>query len=244
MSCGVPQGSILGPLLFIIYINDLKTYLNECQVSLYADDTALFAASSSYMDLMLSLRIDMSIISEWLKLNKLTLNVGKTKLMIFGSQRKLSMINDVQLDLNGENIERVSVFKYLGITLDQCLTFETHIQNVYNKCCSRLGMLRKARACLGEKMALTLYKSLVLPHIDLGDVVYDVATSEMTNKLQLVQNSACRVVLLCGKRDSTDKMHKDLNLLRLKDRRQMHLQHINHKNIHVKGSLSRNLIWR
>ena len=72
MSCGVPQGSILGPVLFIVYINDLKCYLNECNVSLYADDTALFATSSSYIALMLSLHIDMSVRSEWLKLNKLT----------------------------------------------------------------------------------------------------------------------------------------------------------------------------
>ena len=82
MKCGVPQGSILGPLLFIIYINDLKGYLNECKVSLYADDTAMYAASSSYIDMILSLRIDMAVVSEWLKLNKLTLNVNKTKLMI------------------------------------------------------------------------------------------------------------------------------------------------------------------
>ena len=81
----------------------------------------------------------------------------------------------------------METFKYLGITLDQCLTFELHIQYVYNKCCARLGMLRKARNCLVQKLELTLYKSLVLPHIDLGDVLYDVAPKELTNKLQLVQ---------------------------------------------------------
>ena len=103
-------------------------------------------------------------------------------------------------------------------------------------------MIRKTRMCLSENLVHTLYKSLVLPNIDLGDVLYDLATNELTNKLQLVQNSACRVVLLCGKRNSTDKMHRDLKLLKLKDRRQMHLQHINHKNIHETGSLSKLLV--
>ena len=95
----------------------------------------------------------------------------------------------------------METFKYLGVTLDQCLTFGPHVQ--------------KARSCLGQNMVLTLYKSLVLPHIDLGDVLYDVASKEITNKLQLAQNAACRVILLCGKKDSTGKMHSDLKLLRL-----------------------------
>ena len=158
MNCEVPQGSNLGPLLFIIYINDLSTDLNECKVSLYADDTALYAASPSYIDLMLALTIDMATVSEWLKLNKFTLNISKTKLMIFGSQRKLSTIADVRLQLEGESIERMDTSKYLGVILDQCLSFEPHVQTVYNKCCARLGMLKKARSCLGQKMALTLYK--------------------------------------------------------------------------------------
>ena len=119
MKCGVPQGSVLGPLLFIIYINDLSVYLNECKVSLYAEDTALHASSVSYIDLMLAFRIDIATVTEWLKLKRLTLTVNKTKLMIFGSQRKLDSINDVGSDINGESIDQVETFNYLGVTLDQ-----------------------------------------------------------------------------------------------------------------------------
>ena len=138
----------------------------------------------------------MATVTQWLKLNKLTLNVGKTKLMILGSQRRLNVINDVNLTIAGVNIERVETFKYLGIMLDQYLSFESHIQYVYNKCCARLGMLRKARSCLGQKMALTLNKSLAILHMDLGDVLYDIAPKEQKNKLQMTQNSACRVILV------------------------------------------------
>ncbi len=87
--CGVPQGSILGPLLFIIYINDMTKYLNECQARLYADDTALFMQSVSYIDLILGLKIEMEFVFEWLKANKLTLNLKKTKFMVFGSKNRL-----------------------------------------------------------------------------------------------------------------------------------------------------------
>ena len=89
----------------------------------------------------------MATVTKWFKLNKLTLNIKKTKLMIFGSQRKLNLVNDVNLVSNGEKIERVDCFRYLGVMLDQCWTFDTHVQNVYNKCCARPGMLRKARNC-------------------------------------------------------------------------------------------------
>ena len=86
MTHGVPQGSILGPLLFIIYINDLNSYLTKTKTSLYADDTAIYCSSSSIIDIVLSLRIDLTSVNEWLRANKLTLNVSKTKYMFMGSK--------------------------------------------------------------------------------------------------------------------------------------------------------------
>ena len=103
--CRVPQGSILGPLLFIVYINDLNTFLTECKLSLYVDHTATYASSHSYFDLILSLQIDMATVGEWLKVNKLTLNVLKTKTIILGTQKRVNSINNVDISICNEVIE-------------------------------------------------------------------------------------------------------------------------------------------
>ena len=103
--CGVPQGSILGPLLFIVYINDLNEILSETKANLYADDTAVYISGSNYIEVILALRIEMDNIVQWLRLNKLTLNVSKTKLMIFGSKPKLRNIRDSPLYIGNEQVE-------------------------------------------------------------------------------------------------------------------------------------------
>ena len=184
---------------------------------------------------MLSLRLDLEAVRQWLFANRLTLNTAKTKYMLFRTRQKLSKIANSTLRIGAEEIERVPVFKYLGCWLDEVLNFEYHTDKVYSKSCSKVGVIRKVRHCLTQKLALTLYKSLVLPHIDYCDVVYMSATKESLNKLQLVQNKGCRAILGAAARDHIDEMHRDLRLLKLEDRRNLHLGLLCHKNVYPEG---------
>ena len=233
--CGVPQGSILGPLLFIIYINDLSKYITDCRLNLYADDTALYNSNKSYIDLMLSLRIEMSTLSQWMLANKLTLNVKKTKLMIFGTKPKLARIPSVPMTLllNNQVVEQVSKFKYLGFILDESLSYNDHIDYIYTKSCQKLGAIRKCRNVLSNNLTLMLYKSLVSPLLDYCDIVYNNANKQNLAKLQQVQNIACRIILKGGPRDHIRDMHKELGLDLLDDRRKYHMLAECHKNIHT-----------
>ena len=143
-------------------------------------------------------------------------------------------MGDVNLTMNNEPIERVNMFKYLGIVLNDTLSFEQYIDHLYKKCCQKLGAIGKVRDCLNKKLTLQLYKSLVTPHIDYGDVIYMSANKETLSKLQLVQNKACRLILRVHRLTSTDEMHQNLNLMRLEPRREFHLQCICHANIYHK----------
>ena len=123
----MPQGSILGPLLFILHINDLGDYLLDSSVSLYADDTALYTTAESQVEFMLNFSLELSIVSEWLKANHPTLNAEKNKYMVFGSRKLLTAKPDLNLMVGDKPIKRVSSTKYLGIILDEHLSFEEHV---------------------------------------------------------------------------------------------------------------------
>ena len=152
VSCGVPQGSILGPLLFILYINDLHEYLQECQISLYADDTALYTSAKSQIEIKLTFQIELTVVCEWLRANKLTLNANKTKYVIFGTRQKLTSKPDLNSTVGDNKIERVSSLKYLGVILDEHLTFDEHVAYILTKSSKKLGILRQARDYLNKKI--------------------------------------------------------------------------------------------
>ena len=117
--------------------------------------------------------------------------------------------------------------------IDENLTFESHIKNIYKNVCQKLGAIRKTRICMDNRTSLTLYKSLVLPIIDYCDVVYMTANKANLQKLQIVQNIARRIILKADKRKSIDTMHKTLNILRLEDRTDYHMSNLSHKNIYI-----------
>ena len=190
----------------------------------YADDTALYTSASTRIELVLNLRVELSNVDEWLKANRLTLNTKKTKYVVFGTKTKLEhVLPDLNITIGRDKIERVSHMKYLGMVLDEGLTFDEHVAQTYTKASKKLGILRRSREYLDTSTSLTLYKSLVLPHLDYCDIVYMCTSVQNLNKLQLIQNGACRTILKVPKDTSVEQMHQDLSIPTLNIRREAHL---------------------
>ncbi len=120
--------------------------------------------------------------------------------------------------------------------LDESLTYEPHVTKLYSKTCSKVRLLKKIRHNIDHPTALTLYKSLVLPHLDYCDMIYMTALVEVLNKLQLVQNVACRTLLLADKYASISEMHSELGLMKLDCKRNVHLGNLCHKTVHSEHS--------
>ena len=161
VSCGVPQGSILGPLLFVIYLNDLPQVLMNSRISLYADDTAVYYESGDILETQLMLQQDMELINNWMRVNKLSLNVKKSKSMLF-SRRRADIDAKLEIVVDDVMFKQVESFKYLGLYLDPKLNFNQHIKNTCAKARYKLSTLGRCRQYISQDISLLLYKSLVL----------------------------------------------------------------------------------
>ena len=133
VSVGVPQGSILGPLLFAIYINDLPKVLRNTTVTLFADDTALYCSSQSARDLQTMLNQDLDRLAQWLYEHKLTLNVSRSKFMLIGGPRKLNTLQEFTLTIKEKELDRVNSYKYLGVIINENLSWTDHVDYIKTK---------------------------------------------------------------------------------------------------------------
>ena len=148
ISVGVPQGSILGPLLFSIYINDLPTCLKHTSVTLFADDTALYCSAKSSTELQQMLNEDLASVAEWLNDHKLTLNAAKSKFMIIRSSQRLKSLGKISLQVCDEFLDKADCYKYLGIIINETLTCSDHVDYISTKVNQRLGILRRIKNLL------------------------------------------------------------------------------------------------
>ena len=163
----MPQGSILGPLLFLLYMNDLPNCNLLSDVRMYADDTNLTFASSDPEELFSSLTHDLSNLKQWLDSNRLSLNVLKTKCLFTGTRHKISLLpSEPYICLDGHLIERVNSYKCLGVQVDETLSWEAHISEVVSKVAKVLAVLGRLRPICPQSTLVTIYKSLILPNLD------------------------------------------------------------------------------
>ncbi len=218
ITCGVPQGSILGPLLFTLYINDLSGVVKHSKVVLYADDTALFVSGKSVSEIQLGLSEDIDAVGKWLQENKLTLNAKKTKVMMFGSQQRLSRVHEgLEIKINGEILEQVTHFKYLGLWFDGVLNWKHHTDVTSKKIAQRIGIQARIRPFISTATANSLFKSMIAPIIAYGDIVWSKGPLCNVQRIQKLQNRAARVVLRCGRRTHISDMHTSLKWLKCQD---------------------------
>ncbi len=147
VSCGVPQGSNLGPILFLLYVNDLPNCLKSTTASMFADDTNLTASGSTSTELYNKLNNDLENIHQWLLANKLTLNTSKTEYMIVGSRQRLGKIDEeAEIKLGDNKIKKISETKTLGVIVDDQLKWNSHINMVATKVSKGIGMIRRMKA--------------------------------------------------------------------------------------------------
>ena len=171
ISIGVMQGSILGPLLFILHVNDLPNVVNCCSMLMYADDTILFYAASKVNALQERLNKELKVIECWLPQNNLFLNVYKTEAMVFGTSPCLSNMDSFTIRVNGTSIKRVSQFKYLGVVFDERLSWNDHVKFILAKAGKRVGMLGRIRYCITWHSVKIIYTSMIRPIIEYCDTV-------------------------------------------------------------------------
>ena len=217
---GVPQGSILSPLLFLIYINELPTNM-ESQVRIFADDTSLFSVVNEPQICAMKLNNDLGRISEWAHQWKMFFNPDITKQAIEVTfSKKVTPTNLPQLLFNNSVVLSQDTHKHLGLILDRGLTFNHHLKEKILKANRGIGLIRRLRVYVPRNSLLCIYKAFVRPHLDYADIIYDQPGNEnFIQKLESVQYNAALAITGCFRGTSREKLYNELGLETLADRR-------------------------
>ena len=203
----------MGPLLFLIYINDIHISSPQVKFNLFADDTCIFHSSKDATTLQRDLNTSLENVSNWLKANKLTLNVKKSNLLFFNIGNNESK-NDINIYLDGEQLKPKEHVKYLGVYIEN-KPWQKHIQETNNKINKGIGILKIMRHYLHDKQLINPYSSFIKPYIEYGTLAWGGACKANLTKIDRSLNKSVRTMLFKNRREPSKLLYKYLNILPL-----------------------------
>ena len=217
IKCGVPQGSVLGPLLFILYINDLHKSCDSGKIRIFADDTTVFFECKSKNDITAIGSQIMTQLNAWFKANKLTLNSEKSNFIIFRSRQNQITNLPEQIVFQNTSISRSNTAKYLGVTLDEHLTWNQHITEVCNKLKRYFKLFYSIRNLINIKQVKIIYYAFIYSRIKYGISIFGFTSNNKLQRMQVLQNKLLKVLLAKNYRYSTNLLHNELKIIKVID---------------------------